>query len=209
MNARRRKHIIMFDSRGDRLQSKIENINKSGVRVEAWFFRGANYQRLQNEASYYAKYNPFDMIYIVGGVNELTTKDQHTGKYYFPWNDYQELENHMFERADTVKSYLEKEHPATQFVLCPMMGMNLYECIGDRDMNHQKMVDNVTWSFNELVRSFYKDRHIYVPDFARPVHRQFGEERKDMYYHLRDGLHLTNEALEKWAAIASKVAEKN
>ena len=209
MNDRRRKHIMMFDSRGDQLQSKIEKINNTGIRIEAWFFRGANYKRLQDEADYYAKYNQFDIIYIVGGVNELTTKDHYTGKYYFPWNDYQELENHMFERIDTVKKHLEKTHPATQFVLCPMMGMNLAEYIGDENKDHQEMIDNVTWSFNELIRSFHKDTNIYIPDFAKPVHRQFGSERKNMYYHLGDGLHLNDDALKKWAKIALKVVEKN
>ena len=63
MNARRRKHI-MFDSRGDRLQSKIEEINTTGIRIEAWFFGGANYKRLQDEADYYADNNQFDIIII-------------------------------------------------------------------------------------------------------------------------------------------------
>ena len=115
----------------------------------------------------------------------------------------------MFERIFTVKKHLENEHPATQFVMCPMMGMNLSEYLGDKNQSHQEMVDNVTWSFNEIVRDLYKDKNIYVPDFARPVHRQFRDERKNMYQHLRDGLHLNNEALKKWAKIAVKVAEKN
>ena len=198
----------MFDSRGNHLQSKIEKINKTGVPIEAWFFRGANYKRLQDEADYYAQNNQFDIMYIVGGVNELTKKDKYTRKYYFPWNDYQELEDHMLESIFTVKNFLEKEHPATQFVLCPMIGMKLSECIGDFNIDHQEMVDNVVWSFNEIIRDLYKDKHIYVPDFARPVHRQFGSDRKNMYYHLRDGLHLNNEALDMWAAMAIKVAEK-
>ena len=206
---RRRKHVIMFDSRGDRLQPKIEKINNTGIRVEAWFFGGANYKRLQDEADYYAQFNQFDIIYLVGGVNELTKKDKFSGKYYFPWSDYQDLEDHMLERIITVKSYLEKEHPVTQFVLCPMMAMNLSQYIGDNNEDHQVMVDNVTWSFNELIREIYKDTSMYVPDFARPVHRQFGNDRKNMYQHLRDGLHLNNEALDKWATIALKIAEKN
>ena len=209
MNMRRRKHVIMFDSRGDRLQAKIEKINKSDIPIEAWFFGGANYKRLQDEADYYAKFHPFDIIYIVGGVNELTTKDQYTGKYYFKWKDYQELENHMFERITSVKNHLEKEHPATQFILCPMMGINLSVYNKDFNVQHQEMVDNVTWSFNELIRSIYKETNLYVPDFSRPVHRQFGNNRRNMYHHLRDGLHLNNEALDKWANIAVKVAEKN
>ena len=83
MNTRRRKHVIMFDSRGFGLQGKLEKINNTGIGVEAWFFGGANYERLKDEASYYANLNPFDIIYIVGGVNELTKKDENTGKYYF------------------------------------------------------------------------------------------------------------------------------
>ena len=185
MDSRRRKHIIMFDSRGDRLQPKIEKINKSGIRIEAWFFGGANYKRLQDEADYYAKYHQFDIIYLVGGVNELTKKDKATGKYFFHWNDYQELENHMFERIDTVKNFLEKEHPATQFVLCPMMGMDLSKYIRDFNKDHQDMIDNVTWSFNELISSIYKETNMYVPDFSRPVHRRFGNTRKNMYEHKR------------------------
>ena len=209
MNARRRKHILMFDSRGFRLQSKIEKINKSGIRIEAWFFGGANYRRLQDEADYYAQHNQFDIIYLIGGVNELTRKNQDTGKYYFHWKDYQELENHMVERIFSVKKYLEKEHPATQFVLCPMAGMNLAEYIKDFNKDHQEMVDNVTWSFNEIIRDLYKGSNIYVPDFSKPMHRQFGETKKNMYNHLRDGLHLNDEALDKWANIAIKGAEKN
>ena len=209
MNGRRRKHIIMFDSRGDGLQEKIEKINDSGVRIEAWFFGGANYERLKDEANYYAGMNPFDIIYIVGGVNELTRKDHHTGKYKFQWKNYHDLEHHMHERLETVKNFLEKEHPATIFIFCPMIGMDLATYLGDNNEKHQEMVNQVTWSFNEAVRDMYKDLHVYVPDFARPVHRQFGEERKNLYYHLRDGLHLNKQALEKWATIARKVADKN
>ena len=154
----------MFDSRGDRLQPKIEKINKSGIRIEGWFFGGANYKRLQDKADYYAKYNQFDIIYLVGGVNELTRKNPDTGKYYFHWKNYQDLENHMFERIFTVEGFLEKKHPATQFVLCPMAGMNLAEYIKDYNRDHQETVDNVTCSFNEIVRDLYKDTHVYVPD---------------------------------------------
>ena len=75
-------------------------------------------------------------------------------------------------------------------------------------MKHQEMIDNVVWSFNEAIKNMYKDIDTYVPDFARPVHRQFVEERKHLYYHLRDGLHLNKEALKKWANIARKVVDK-
>ena len=108
MNNRRRKHIIMFDHRGDGLQEKIERINDSGVKIEAWFFGGANYERLKNEANYYASMNPFDIIYIVGGVNELTRRDHQTGKYIFHWKNYQDLEYHMHERLETVKNSEER-----------------------------------------------------------------------------------------------------
>ena len=97
MNAEKRKHIIMFDSRGNGLQTEIEKI-KPDIPVEAWFFGGANYERLKDEADYYAKNRPFDIIYIVGGVNELTKKDTYTRKYYFRWENYENLEHHMLER---------------------------------------------------------------------------------------------------------------
>ena len=87
MNDRRRKHVIMFDSRGDWLQSRIEKINKTGIRIEAWFFGGANYKRLQDEADYYAKFNQFNIIYLVGGVNEPTKRDHSTGQFYFQWKN--------------------------------------------------------------------------------------------------------------------------
>ena len=191
------------------MQTEIEKINKSGIVLEAWFFGGANYERLKDEADYYAQNRPFDIIYIVGGVNEITRKDPYTGKYYFPWKNYQDLENHMFERLKTVKTYLEKSHPATKFVFCPTMGMDIYRYLGDENMRHQEMINNVVWSFNEIIKGMYKEENIYVPDFARPVHRQYGEERKNLYYHLRDGLHLNKESLLKWANIARKVVEKN
>ena len=209
MSAERRKHILMFDSRGVGLQSEILKVNSTGIDIEAWFFRGANYERLKDEADYYAKYRPFDIIYIIGGVNELTRKDTETGKYYFHWKDYQELENHMLERLDTVKRQLEKSRPVTTFVFCPMIGIDLEESVKDKSKHHQEMVDNVTWTFNEAIREIYRETNIYVPDFARPVHRQYGEERKNNYQHLRDGLHLTKDALTKWANIAKKVADKN
>ena len=122
---------------------------------------------------------------------------------------YQDLEDHMLERLFTVKEFLEKKYPATKFVFCPMMGMDLSTYLKDHDKKHQEMVDNVTWSFNETIRDIYKGENTYVPDFARPVQREFGNHRKNMYYHLRDGLHLNKEAMEKWAIIAKKVAEKN
>ena len=115
----------------------------------------------------------------------------------------------MIKKIYSVKNYLEKEHPATHFVLCPMAGLKLAEYIKDYNEEHQEMVDNATWSFNEIIRDLYKDTNLYVPDFSKPIHRQFGNTKKNMYYHLRDGLHLNDEALEKWPNIAIKIAEKN
>ena len=81
--------------------------------------------------------------------------------------------------------------------------------IGLRGLKISEVIYIVLGSFNELIRSLYKDTNMYIPDFAKPVHRQFVEERKNMYYDLRDGLHLSNEALDKWASIAVKVADTN
>ena len=86
--------------------------------------------------------------------------------------------------------------------------MNLAESVKDYNKDHQEMVDNVIWSFNEVIQAYTRIQNIYVPDFAEPVHRQFGDDIKNMYSHLRDGLHLKEEALNKWAKITVRVAEK-
>ena len=97
----RRKHVMFMDSRGSRLQ---EMLGKAGVSKTDFLIipiPGAKIQALIREADEYAKIYPFDVLYIAGGINDVTVKCKITKMVTFEWQSVAALSNFLISTIST------------------------------------------------------------------------------------------------------------
>ena len=64
------------------MQSKVDRINQ-GEYMECRVYNGATLHQLSKKASKHLHRYPFDVVYIMGGVCDITRKDTTTNKISF------------------------------------------------------------------------------------------------------------------------------
>ena len=194
----RRKHVLFIDSRGSLLQ---EALSAAGVRKTDFLikhFPGAKIQALIREMDEYAKQFPFDVLYLAGGINNVTVKCKITKVVTFEWQSVSALSNFLITTMKKALKYLRREHPATKIVISSIPGVDLQyvvPCPTDRD---QEIVTESIWNFNVEVRAVNKELGHYHPRLERPVHRLTNGTRRNYYHHLDDGLHSSAFMVTKW-----------
>ena len=72
--------IFFFDSRGANLEYELNKINTNRKPVEPWMFKSASIEDLVHETINYGRSRPFEILFIVGGICNITNKDIATGK---------------------------------------------------------------------------------------------------------------------------------
>ena len=194
----KRKHVLFIDSRGSLLE---ETLRKAGISKEVFEIRatrGARIQALIRNADEYAKKYPFDVLYIAGGINNVTTKCSITKVVTFEWLSVKALSEFLIHTMERALKYFKREHPATKVIFCSIPGVHLeyvVPCPTDKD---QEVVTDSVWNFNTAIRENNKKLGHYHPRLDRPVHRRTAGLRKNYYHHLTDGLHPSEFMLAKW-----------
>ena len=195
----RRKHVLFIDSRGSLLQAMLKKV---GVKKSDFLVKpspGAKFQTLIRDADDYAKKYPFDVIYIAGGINNVTVKCKITKVVTFEWQSEDALSEFLISTLKKAAAFFKREHPATKVVFCSIPGVLLEfvtPCPTEKD---QEIVTNSIWSFNTAVRAINKELDHYHPRLERPIHRVTAGMKKNYYHHLSDGLHPTDFTLAKWS----------
>ena len=178
-----------------------------------WIFEGATLKELVDQADTYARSYPFDIIYIVGGICDITTKIQRTGEICFNWKSASSLTNHLLDTLEEANMNLAKEFPCTKFIFCPLIGADLEKALTKtpkRLPERQEILNEAVWSFNIRAWDINKPKNHYMPILAQPVHRHINNQKRNYYHHLaKDGLHLTHELKTKWADQFIKALGKN
>ena len=203
--------MAFMDSRGTYLQEVVDVLNKTGEHLEINYQKGATFEELIGKVEHYLPLHPFDVIYVAGGVNNITTKNQRNKKIYYNWENGEALQNHLvsiLKRADTV---LKKHFPASKIVFCPLVGSDLVRIVTGNNVTpeDQMDVDNAIWEFNTNVYRINDERGTKCPPLHHQVHRFCKGKRQAYYQHLGDGIHLTASLREKWAANFVKVMARN
>ena len=68
--------MVFADSRAGGLQDRVDRLNSTGEYMEINEYKGATLEELIGIAEKYLPLHPFDVVYIVGGVNDITTKNK-------------------------------------------------------------------------------------------------------------------------------------
>ena len=196
----RRRLIFFFDSRGKFLEYEINLINNTKKPVEPWTFSSATINDLVHEAINYGKTRPFDLLFIVGGICDITVKDWGNNTITFPWTDSKSLVQHVINIIEAAEIRFRKELPASKIIFCRLVGANLEKVLQRKIENEQEIMDESIFEINKYIHKKNIEKNMWAPDMATPVHRQIRGENKSFYEHLaNDGLHLSNDLRKKWA----------
>ena len=197
----RRIHLALTDSRGIGVGDKILELNKSQEYFELRPYRGAVFEDLVETALGYLKNHQLDVVYIAGGVNNITLKDQKNKLIHYQWGAGEELADHLVKILKWADGALSTSYPASRVVFCPLVGCELSRVVSAHPTtdDEQKAVDEAVWAFNELVFEINRRRNTYCPPLHHQVHRFCKGKKRVYYHHLADGIHLTCLLKTKWA----------
>ena len=195
----KRKHVLFIDSRGSFLGGILgkTGVPKSDFEIKP--YPGARIQSLIRDADEYAKKFPFDVLYIAGGINNVTTKCRVTKVVTFEWRSEKALSDFLINTMERALNYFKREHPATKVIFCSIPGAHLEYVVPCPTEKDQEIVTNSVWNFNIAVRRNNEELGHYHPRLDRPVHRTTAGSRRNYYHHLSDGLHPGKFMLAKWS----------
>ena len=191
------------------MEYEVYRINKQNKPVEPWMFKSAKIEDLTHEAINYGRSRPFDMMFIVGGICNITNKDWINGKISFEWNDPDKLSKHIIDIIENEERKFKKELPASNLIFCRLVGANLEKVLKKHADFEQFVMDEAIYKINDYIFRKNIEKGLWAPDMATPVHRMAKGETKSYYNHLADdGIHLSQELKEKWAKKLLKTADK-
>ena len=125
---RRREHWAFMDSRGNGVFEEIVKLDRDEF-IGVWKQPGATLEELVQLASKHLDSYPFDIVYVAGGVNNITTKNKVTGKVSFDWDPPELLIPSLLQRLAVADEQLAKNFPASKIVFCPLVGSDLMRVV--------------------------------------------------------------------------------
>ena len=197
----RRIHIAFMDSRGQGLQEEVNKRNTDGEYLEIRSYSGRTLRGVTDYADNYLKQYPYDVIYICGGVNDITSKDKKTKIITYEWEKGKDLEDHLLSELKRAEDTLKKNHPGAKVIFCPIVGLLLERVLTNHTatLDQQTDVENAVWDFNSKIFEINNGKNLFTPALHHQVHRFTRGIRRAYYHHLGDGLHPTPNLLSKWA----------
>ena len=206
----RRCHVIFMDSRAEGLQEKIDALN-GGEYLGVRKCGGATLQQLISSANAHLKNYPFDVVYVAGGVCDITQKEHGTKRISFAWTSKEELTEHLISTLKRGNDFLTREHPAAKIVFCTLVGLELERVVNTHkvETHQQLMVDEAVFAFNDEIFAINKVRGTYSPSLHRSIHRSLRGVKRSYYHHLEDGIHLSDNQKDRWAAEMVKATANN
>ena len=151
----RRIHIVFADSRGGGLQDLTDKLsmNSNGEYLEITEYKGAILEILIDSAEKYLHLHPFDVIYIAGGGNNITSKNKLTNQIYYEWGPGPQLSDHLISILLNADTRFKKYFPAAKIIFCPLVGSDLTRVVNAHTTSpqDQSAVDDAVWNFNSEV----------------------------------------------------------
>ena len=225
------RHVIFSDSRaGSRygkldisIKSHIANIMSSQENKDLWeknsglsldltqlqysvlVFPGAKIQELISLADTHLSSYPRDVIYILGGACNVTSKLKGSRQILFNWENDAMLTRHLFVYTEMGLKWTTQRHPAATIVICPLTGSYL-QTLAPYAAKLQFMVDKSTRDFNNIVIGLNRESQVAMPWLQKHVHKTRHGVDKNYYTNLPngspalpDGLHPSRDLLDLWA----------
>ena len=205
----RRRFIFFTDSRGANLEHEVNMINAERKPIEPWMFKSATIEDLTHEAINYGRTRPFDLMFIIGGICNITSKDWKNGNISFEWKDPEKLSRHVINIIENEERRFKRELPASTIIFCRIVGADMEKVLRRHADYEQFVMDEAIYKINDHIFRKNIEKGLWAPDMATPVHRMIKGEMKSFYEHLaNDGIHLSQELKEKWAKKLLKTSEK-
>ena len=207
----KRIHVVFADSRGGDLQEIVDKINCTGEHMEINEYKGATFEELVGEAERYLPLHLFDVIYIAGGVNNITSKNRRTKAISYNWERGDALQDHLVSILTRADDWFKKYFPASKIVFCPLVGSELRRIVNTSAVTCEDQLDveNAVWAFNTKVFEINDIRNTKCPILQHQVHRFCKGKRRAYYHHLGDGIHLSADLKSKWAHQFVKAMAQN
>ena len=207
--AERRKVIFFTDSRGEYVQRIIERDYKCKCGVEVLMYKGATIGTLVENAIYYAKDRPYDILLIAGGICDITDYDRATKEVSFRWRSSDSITSHIITEMEKGDKQFNERTFNSKMAFCNIAGANLTAALKKDSPCQQEMLNDSIYKINEYIFHKNIDKNMYTPDLATPVHRRIQGKNRTFLDHLAlDGIHLSNELKEKWLKKMLKTRDK-
>ena len=205
----RRKTIFFTDSRGYYINELIHKEFGESNGVEVLHYKGAGLGTLTKNAYYYADSRPFDMLFLAGGICNITRKDMVTKEIFFEWDDPVELASHIIDIIENEEEIFRKKAPGSKLVFCNFVGADLTKVLKRNAEAEQCILNEAIYIINEDIFQKNIVKEVYAPDLASPVHRQINGKNMTFLDHLgSDGIHLGLDLKKKWAKKMFKTSQK-
>ena len=180
----------------------INKGNITGELVEVKIRDGASLLELVNVILQHLHKSPFDVVYIVGGSCDITSKVKINSvkRIVYNWRDKAALGKHLLKSLSIANEALSKDFPASK-VVCQLIASDLKRVVtyGTINLDDQNEVEEAVWKFNTEVFRINKETGTISPSLHHQVHRFCKGKRRAYYHHLQDGLHLSDYLKGKWA----------
>ena len=154
-----RDSIIFTDSRGADLQDFLWANNKRkdfSVSILANEIKGAGLRNLADMAISFSQDFPTYVIYIAGGVCDITWKDPRTKEIKFVHASQAALTTHVISILNEIDGRMYGCCPLTKFIICPIIGIYYVEIYSAHCCEHP-------WSTRNDHQRSNRHQHTYYP----------------------------------------------
>ena len=206
----KRCHIAFMDSRAGGLQEKIDERNEEeylGIREH----KGASLHHLSRLVSSHLEKYPFDVVYIIGGACDITTKQPISTRISFNWDPPSNLEKQLTSTLTEESEFMVKSHPASKVIFCPLVGVDLERVVNEHEIKNAQhdAVDQAGFRFNEKIFEIKRERKVFSLSLHRSVHRSMRGKERSFYQQLAECIHLSEALKDKWVSELLKAVKIN
>ena len=193
--------MIFSDSRGKDLDYRIRRLNTTGEELDVGIYEGATLQDLTEAAMRYLPKHLFDVIYIMGGACDITSKDPRSKHITYDWKSEDDLKIQLVGSLLNADKEFKKIFLASRIVYCPLVGVDLARVVTAQTITQQNQhaVDNPVWEFNSAVFDLNSQNGTFSPSLHHTVHRFCKGKKRCYYHHLDDEIHPSADLKDRWA----------
>ena len=206
--------LLICDSRGKGLELLInEECTQRNMptRFTVSTSPGATIVKAVREAESILQSKSFDYIYLMAGVNNLTSKSSN-GKITPTFNEIPNLVDVITDHLTWAKSFLANYSP--RVIICHLIGLNIdtYNAFHGHMTNFhtaQEIINEGAVMLNQVVTEMNRDAQLTAPWIMDTVHSLTNGRRIHKYNRFYDGLHPNDCTQKLWAKRIAKAANTN
>ena len=206
--------LLICDSRGKGLEFYInQECTQRNIRTHFTVITapGATITTAVNSANRYLHSRSFDFIYLMTGVNNLTSKSSN-GKVTPVFTEIPNMVDVVTDYLTWAKSYLKQY--SKYVIICQFVGLdiNVYNLhrghMTDFDAA-QTIINDGVITLNQVVTMLNRDDHLTAPWIMDTIHSLTNGRRINKYSRFYDGLHPNETTQKLWSTLITKAAKTN